>query len=347
MDRFHPISVKGAGNARTGRPGKLPKGVGPFTCECLILKWMYLRDFRFQRPESVEEACNILDTTRDAVLLAGGTDLLVELKQGKRRHRDLVSLTRIPELKSIRLDGDRLSIGAGVTHSQLMASHLVRERWPVIGEAAATIASEQVRNAATVGGNLCTAASCSDTAPILMALEAELELVSSRQTRVAPVQGFFVSHRETVLQQGEVLTRILVPLPTPGSGACYEKFGLREAASIAVASVAARVEMAGGVCAAACLVMGAVAPTPRVSHRAAELIEGTLAAELTGDERLLQRVGEAAAADAEPIDDIRGSAEYRRALIAVLVPRALLGALRRAEEASRSNGGAGGVGEPE
>ncbi|MGB6639429.1 MAG: hypothetical protein WBG67_01525, partial [Thermoanaerobaculia bacterium] len=104
---------------------------------------------------------------------------------------------------------------------------------------------------------------------------------------------------------------------------------------------------AGGVCAAACLVMGAVAPTPRVSHRAAELIEGTPAAELTGDERLLQRVGEAAAADAEPIDDIRGSAEYRRALIAVLVPRALLGALRRAEEASRSNGGAGGVGEPE
>lgn len=108
MDRFHPISVKGAGNARTGRPGKLPKGVGPFTCECLILKWMYLRDFRFQRPESVEEACNILDTTRDAVLLAGGTDLLVELKQGKRRHRDLVSLTRIPELKSIRLEEDRL-----------------------------------------------------------------------------------------------------------------------------------------------------------------------------------------------------------------------------------------------
>jgi len=294
---------------------------------------MYIPDFRYHQPTSVEEACQILDSSRHAVPLAGGTDLLVELKQGKRRCQEMVSLTRIPELKAIRREGDRLCIGAAATHGQLVASPLLREHCPAIAEAAAMIATEQIRNAATIGGNLCTAASCSDTAPILIALEAELEIASSREGRRLALRDFFVSHRETVLKEDELLTRILVPMPARGTGASYQRFGLREAASIAVASVAVQVRLTGKNCSRACFVMGAVAPTPKISRGAARLVEGRAAAEFSANSALLGRVGEAAAADADPIDDVRGSAEYRRALVAVLAQRALLDALGRAEEA--------------
>jgi carbon-monoxide dehydrogenase medium subunit len=291
---------------------------------------MYIRDFRYHAPETVEEACDLLATYRDAAPLAGGTDLLVELKQGKRHHEDIVSLTGIPELKSISLDGDRLSIGANVTHTRLKTSSLVREHWPAIGEATGAIATTQIRNTATVGGNLCTAASCSDTAPILLALEAELELVSSRGKRSLSLEDFFIFHHKTALEDGEILTRILVPLAAPGTGAAFEKFGLRDSAAVAVASLAARVGVRAGLLTGVRIVMGAVAPTPRISRQAAELLEDTPVDQLSTGSPVLEEVGRVVAREAEPIDDIRGSAEYRRQLLAVLTQRVLVEALGRA-----------------
>jgi CO/xanthine dehydrogenase FAD-binding subunit len=293
---------------------------------------VYIPDFRYHQPSTVGEACRILDASQDAALLAGGTDLLVELKQGKRRSRDVVSLTKIRELQSISVEGETLSIGAVVTQNQLIASPLVREHCPALGEAAAAIATEQIRNTATIGGNLCTAASCADSAPILIALDAEIELAGNRGERCLPLQEFFIGHRATVLEKGEILTRVLVPMPAPGTGAAYEKFGLRGSASVAVASVAVRVGLEKGICRRACFVMGAVAPTPKISRGAAELVEGRAASELAANEVLLETVGRVAAADAEPIDDLRGSGAYRRALVAVLARRALLDALGRCEE---------------
>lgn len=293
---------------------------------------MYIPDFRYHAPETLEEACELLASCRDAALLAGGTDLLVALKQGKRRHEDIVSLTGIDELESIRLDGDRLSIGATVTHAQLKVSELVREHWPAICEAAATIATTQIRNTATVGGNLCTAASCSDTAPILLALGAEIELVSSRGERSLSLEDFLVFHHETALEEGEILTRILVPLAEQGTGAAFEKFGLKDTAAVAVASVASRVRVRGDLLSEVRIVMGAVAPTPRIARQAAELLEGTPTYKLSAGSPALEEVGRVVAEEAEPIDDLRGSAEYRRELVAVLAQRVLLEAVERGTE---------------
>lgn len=291
---------------------------------------MYIPDFRYHAPATVEEACELLATSRDAALLAGGTDLLVQLKQGKRRHEDIVSLTRIAELESIRLDGDRLSIGATVTHAKLKTSSLIHEHWPAICEAAATIATTQIRNTATVGGNLCTAASCSDTAPILLALGAEIELVSSRGKRRLPLEDFFVFHHQTALDEGEILTRILGPLSEPGTGAAFEKFGLKDAAAVAVASLAVWVRVRGDLVSDVRIAMGAVAPTPRLARRAAELLEGAPVAKLSAGSPSLVELGRVVAGEAEPIDDLRGSADYRRGLVAVLSQRVLVEALERA-----------------
>jgi CO/xanthine dehydrogenase FAD-binding subunit len=291
---------------------------------------MYISDFRYHRPETLDEAVRILNDSPDGVLLAGGTHLLVDLKQGKRWHQDVISLTRVEQLGSIRIRGDVLVIGATVTHNQLIHSPLVREHCYAVSEAAESIATEQIRNTATVGGNLCTAASCADTAPILIALGSSLEMVGKAGRRTLPLAEFFVDHRTTALGQGEVLSAILVPITPPGMGAAYEKFGLRQAANISVASVAVMVQVQDDHVVEARFVMGAVAPTPRVSARGYATVKGQAVAELLPGSILIKQVGEAVAADAEPIDDLRGSAEFRREITTTLAQRALSTALDRA-----------------
>ena len=291
---------------------------------------MYITDFNLHRPDNLEEACRILDESPDGVLLAGGTDLLLDLKLGKRHHKDVISLTRVTELQSIKVENNKLVLGSGVSHNQIIESPVVREKWFALSEAAETIGTEQIRNTATVGGNLCTAASCADTAPILVALGAEVEITSTRGKRVLPLEAFFTDHRTTALQKGDILSRILVPVPAPGTGACYKKFGLRGAANISVASVAAMVQLHEGVCQDARFVMGAVAPTPKVANKAGELVKGKQATELS-DDAFLDQVGRAVSEEAEPIDDIRGSGSYRREVTGIQARRAFAVALERAQ----------------
>jgi len=297
---------------------------------------MYISDFNYHRPSSLEEACRILVECPDAVPIAGGTDLLVEMKQGLRHHANIVSLADIEELRSIRRDQDELVIGAGATHNEVARSPIVRDASPALAEAAASIGSDQIRNTATLGGNLCTGASCCDMAPILMAQNAKVELQSIMGSRTVTVDEFFISHRETRIKKGEVLKKVTIPSPPGRFGACFVKYGLREAASISVASVAVCVGIDECRCAYARVVIGAVAPTPKISTGANELLTGRTIGEITKDSPLLRQVGAAAAADALPIDDIRGSAEYRRHLIGVLTPRAILRALERASECGAS-----------
>jgi carbon-monoxide dehydrogenase medium subunit len=158
---------------------------------------------------------------------------------------------------------------------------------------------------------------------------AEVEIVSRRGKRVLPLEAFFTNHRTTALAKGDILSRILVPVPSKGTGACYRKFGLRGAANISVASVAAMVRLEDGVCRDARFVMGAVAPTPKIAGKAAELAQGKSVAELS-DESFIDELGRAVSDEAEPIDDIRGSAKYRREVTAVQARHAFTVALERA-----------------
>ena len=292
---------------------------------------MYISDFNYHKPLSIQHACRILSESLNGAPLAGGTDLLVDMKQGLRHHQDIVSLMAIDELKSIDQDATNLIIGAGVTLSEIISSPVIKKFLPAIAEAASAIGTEQIRNMGTIGGNLCTGASSCDMAPILMALNARVEICSIHKTRTVPLNEFFVSHKETRIQKGEIMTKIIISREAIGIGACYEKFALREAASISVASVAVAIRQNKGFCTDACVVMGAVAATPKISARANKVLKGKKISELTEDSVLLDQACAAAAADALPIDDLRSSAEYRRFLINVLTRHAILKALTRAD----------------
>ena len=164
-------------------------------------------------------------------------------------------------------------------------------------------------------------------APILLALDAELEIAGLDATRRMPLRELFVAHRSTRLGRGELMTHVIVRRGRAPVASWYEKFGLREAASISVASVAVVLTLDRDRCAAACVVIGAAAPTPKISDGASAILAGQPLAAMTAGSSLLARAGAAAAADSAPIDDIRGTAEYRRSLVRVLVERAVLRAL--------------------
>jgi len=291
---------------------------------------MYIEDFNYHRPLSIKEACKLLEQFNNGAVIAGGTDILVEIKQGLRYHEDIISLTEIEDLKIINVNNDILEIGAGVTHNMIALSPVVRKDFVAIAEAASKIGTEQIRNTGTIGGNLCTGASCCDMAPILIALNASIEITSSANVRTVFLKDFFLFHKETSVEKGEIITKVIVPLISKDVGACFKKFGLRASASISVASAAAVLKFDEGSCSNACVVIGAVAPTPILCKRTNKLLIGKKMCELSSDTDILKQAGELASEDSVPIDDIRGSAEYRRSIVIVLVERAITKAIERA-----------------
>lgn len=292
---------------------------------------MYIPDFNYHKPHTLKEACSLLEQSENAAPLAGGTDLLVEIKQGLRQHKDIISLTAIEELQSINFENSELHIGAGVTHGMVARSEVILNKFPAIAYAASKIGSEQVRNTGTIGGNLCTAASCCDIAPVLMVLNARLEIVNSKKSRIIPLKDFFTFHRETIIENGEILTKIIIPKSKPNTYVSFEKFGLREAVSISVASVAVKIELTDGICSNASVVIGAVAPTPKISDKASKALIDKNISDLVSKSSCLKDAGKGAVADSLPIDDIRGTAEYRRNVISVITQRAILKAANQAK----------------
>jgi CO/xanthine dehydrogenase FAD-binding subunit len=223
-----------------------------------------------------------------------------------------------------------LRIGALTTISQLIRSPILEERYFPLLEAARRMAGPQIRNAATAGGNICSAVPCADLPPILTALDASIELWSAAGVRRVPIASFFVGPRQTQRKDDEVLTAIHVPKMPPGFGAAYARFGLREGNAIAVAAVAAGLGLEDdGTVGVARVVLNAVAPLPKSVDAAAEALLGR-----PPDEAAFAEAAAAARAAAEPICDVRGSAEYRHALVEVLARRALESAARRAKESA-------------
>jgi len=288
---------------------------------------MRLPELSYHRPTSVSQACALAASLGDgARFLAGGTELLTELKRGRTEVRHLVSLTGIPALGRIRRDGDLMRIGGLATLEAVARSDEIREVYPVLAEAAAWIGCLQIREQATIGGNFCGAVPCADTPPAGLVGGARVKIAGPGGERALPAEEFFVGPRQTVLGTGDVLTEVLIPVPEAGFGAAYERFALRRGMAVAVASVAAGVRLSGGTIAAARLALGAVAPVP--------LLATAAAAELVGQPPsagVFARAADAAAAEAKPICDVRGSEEYRRSVVRVLTRRALERALVRAE----------------
>ncbi len=278
-----------------------------------------MKAFDYVAPATLPEAVAHLEQHGDsAKVLAGGTDLLVAIKESIVSAALVIDLKRIPELSFIRSDGSgALAIGALTTLSELAASETLRTQFTAISEAADSVGSPQIRNRATVGGNLCNAAPSADLAPPLIALDAKAVISGPKGERIVPVEKLFKGPKETVLAPDELLTEIRISkAPEAGS---YIKRATRRA-DIAVVGVAAALFPGNRVS----LVLGAVAPTPIRAVKAEALLDGG-----TLTEQLLEQIAEKAVEDSSPISDIRASAWYRREIIKVLVMRAVRRVLPR------------------
>ena len=295
-----------------------------------------LRPFTLHRPDTAEEACALLaELGEDAAAYAGGTELLLLMKLGLLRPRHLIDVKRVRGFADIT-DGARLTIGAAVTHRVVERSALVRARCPLVGSVARHVANVRVRNVGTVGGNLAFADPHSDLATLFLTLDATVELLSPRGRRELPLAEFVRGPWETARAADELLGSVrLAPSPRE-TAAAYVKFGVHERPTLAVA-VALRLDGAGGArrgggdrIADARVAIGCVSPRPTRVAAAEARLTGASISDLDSAARA---ASDLAAASVDPADDLYGSADYKREMVAVFVRRALRIAASRARGA--------------
>lgn len=278
-----------------------------------------MHDFDYLEPDSLRDVCQLTNQWgEDARLIAGGTALMLALRQRLVSPSCLISVARVPELRGIHFDSEhRLVIGAFTTHSEVAQSSHIREHYPVLASMASQVANWQVRNQGTIGGNLCYADPATDPPGCLLALGAEVVLQGVDQQRVLPISEFLVDYYETALQEGEVLVAIRLPAVKSNSHASYLRYlktlaDHRPLVNVSIASV-----KAGSSIGDVSLVVGAATPFPKRLKAATDLVGQTPSLPL------IQSVADAAAQEIDALSDARATADYRRDLVRVLVARAL------------------------
>ncbi len=255
-----------------------------------------------------------------ASLLAGGTDLVILMRHGRVRPDHVVSLGSISGLDRLTADGG-LTIGALATHHSIEGWRAIaRPSTLALFEGVHAIGGPQVRNVATIGGNLCNASPAADTAPPLLCFDAQVRLASLEASRLVPLEELFTGPGRTVRTPSEVVTEIVIPPPPPDSASAFLKAGRRRAMELAMVSVAVQItfEQDGMTCKTARIALGSVAPTPIRAREAEALLCGKQIGPAVARE-----VGRRAGAAARPISDVRASAEYRRTLIEIMTERAI------------------------
>src|ERR1700690_761952 len=256
-----------------------------------------------------------------AKILAGGTDLLVELKHATHDPEVIVDVSRLRELKDIAVADDGLHIGALVTHSDIMNSPVIRDMFPALVAAAHSIGAMQTRNLGTLGGNLVTCVPSMDSGPALIALDASVTVASTEGQRRMPLADLFVGPRKTSLKPGDLLVDIIIAKENLGKPTAFEKFGLRKGQGLALGNVGASFWVERDKFVAPRIALGAVAPTVIRAPKAEVYLDGRkISAEAMAE------AGRIASTEAKPISDFRASADYRRDLVVVLVKRALANA---------------------
>ncbi len=272
----------------------------------------------FFAPETLSETLDLLAKYGDkAVVVAGGTDVVVDLNLRKIKPEAIVSIGRLPGWDYIREEDGRLLIGPLITFAALEKSALVQKRATALAEAASEVGGPAIRNTATLAGNLVKASPAADGAVALLGLGADVKLVSKEGERVVPLADFFVGPGETLIRPDELISEISVSLAAERS--CFLKLGRRKANTLAVVSVAAALSLNGGnACREARLALGSVAPTPMRATKAEDALRGKA---LTGE--VIQQAAQVAAGETKPITDVRGADWYRKEVTEVLVRRAL------------------------
>lgn len=309
-----------------------------------------MKKFDYFKPTTLDEAVALLDLYGEkAALIAGGTDVIVMTKQKTMSPDVLISLHKIPGLDQIQYDGT-LRIGGMVTHRTIEKSELIRKEFSALADAVDVLGSIQIRNIATIGGNICTAAPSADTVAPLLVLDAQLKLKSTKSERMVPIDQFFIGPGETVLSDDEILTEIEIPKPLPNTGSAYWKHQRRLALDLPILGVAILISLNKAtvtcsdllctttpistvlhslegdelICKEIRIALGVAAPTPMRAIKAEKLLRG----QKISDE-LLDEVAETAAKEAQPRDSIRGEAWYRRDMIKVFVKRMAMKSMER------------------
>jgi len=309
-----------------------------------------MKKFDYLKPKTLEEAFSLLNQYgTKAKLIAGGTDVIVMIKQKEMSPDVLISLQGISGLDQIQYDGT-LRIGPMVTHRAIEKSDLIRKEFSALADAVDVLGSLQIRNVATIGGNICTAAPSADTVAPLLILNAQVKLRSAKSERTIPIEQFFTGPGETVLQQGEILTEILIPKPLPNTGSAYWKHQRRQALDLPILGVAVLLSLDKAtvtcsdilcttspismvlhslerdevICKEVRIALGVAAPTPMRAIKAENLLRG----KKISDE-LLEEIADTAAKEAQPRDTLRGEAWYRRDMIKVLVKRMAMRCIER------------------
>ena len=309
-----------------------------------------MKKFDYLKPKTLEEVLSLLNQHgKKAALIAGGTDVIVMMKQKTMSPGVLISLRGIPGLDQIQYDGT-LRIGAMVTHRALEKSDLIRKEFSALADAVDALGSIQIRNVATIAGNICTAAPSADTATPLLVLGAQVKIKNLKEEKTVPIEEFFMGPGETILKKGEIVTELIIPKPLPNTGSAYWKHQRRLALDLPILGVSAlltldkstvscsdmlcttspissilhTMEQDELTCKDVKIALGVAAPVPIRAIKAENLLRG----KKISDE-LLEEVAETAAKEAQPRDTIRGEAWYRRDMIRVLVKRMAMKSIER------------------
>jgi len=280
--------------------------------------------FDFYQPATLQEASRLLkENGPGGRFLAGGTDLVIAMKEKGLLPKYVVDLKRLPELSGIRENSDgSISLGALTTLHDIETSPLIKQKYPFLAQSAAEVGSIQIRNRATIGGNMANASPSADTSPALMALGATATIASATGERKIAVEEFFKGPGQNAMDSDEILTEVTIPKTGANLVGEYIKFSPREMMDLAYVGVAVVYNLAKDKkCTDVRIVLGAVAPTPIRAKRAEAALEGQILSEA-----LAEKAGQIAAQEAKPISDVRSSAGYRRAMVETMTKRALLNA---------------------
>lgn len=278
-----------------------------------------MREFDYYEPRTVAEACNIM-LLDGAKVIAGGTDLVVQIKHSTRRPTVVVNLKNVETLKGVWSDEKGIFVGALTPITEIAESPEINAYWSSVAVGADSIGTPQVRNLGTIGGNICNSSPCADTVPGLLVADAVVILSNEKAEREVPLIEFFKGPGKNCMKNNELLKAIFLPKPPSGTKQAFFKMGPRKAADIAVINMAISLSFDGGKCTRARIAMGSVAPTPIRARAAEAALEGSV----TSCD--IHKIAELVVSAAKPIDDVRGSAEYRSTMLKV-VTKALLSEL--------------------
>jgi CO/xanthine dehydrogenase FAD-binding subunit len=288
---------------------------------------MRMPKFEYFAPKTLKQALKVLaEKGEGARVMAGGTDLILKMKNGLLKPQAIISLKEVEGLDRIAFKpGKGLSIGATALLADVAGHKTIQKRFPAVAAAAAETANVQIRNMGTVGGNLCNAAPSADNAPSLIAMGAGVTLAGLKGERRLPLDQFFTGPGQTAMEPGEIMTDLWVPLPPSNFGTSYQHVSARGKVDISAVCVGVMAGFDGEICQEVRICLGAVAPVPLRAMATEKLLQGQ---KWTAE--LIKAAGEQAAQEARPISDVRASAEYRREMVAVLTRRALKEAYCRA-----------------